>query len=131
MPTSIVPRARAMSHSHHHPCEGPSAAVRLCHLHHGIQGEDCVREELAEKRCYAKLMCRQEARRFYYDPLRRGGGGGEAASASCSALVERFAFPENEARLPDGVGGAEDRRHCRTIVHELAQCLSKYRVGQR
>ena len=119
------------SHSHAHPCEGPSAAVRLCHLHHGLQGEDCVREELAEKRCYAELLCRQEARRFYYDPLRRRDGGGGESRASCSTLVERFAFPENEGLLPDGVGGAEDRRHCRTIVHELAQCLSKYRVGQR
>ena len=109
-----------------HPCEAPSAAVQLCHLCHGIQGEECVREELREKRCLAELLCRQEARRFYYDPIRRGGG----SEASCSTLVESFAFEENEGLLPDNVGG-DDKQHCRAIVHELAKCLSRYRVGRR
>ena len=101
-------------------------------MHHGIQGEECVREELLEKRCLAEWLCRQEARRFYYDPMRRGRGGASAseAAASCSTLVEKFAFEENEALLPDDVGG-DDWKQCRIIVHELAKCLSKYRVGQR
>ena len=114
-----------------HPCEGPSAARQLCHMHHGIQGEECVREELLEKRCFAEWLCRQEVRRFYYDPMRRGRGtGASEAAASCSTLVEKFAFEENEGLLPDDVGG-DDRKHCRRVAHELAKCLSKYRVGQR
>ena len=113
------------SQQQQHPCEAPSAARQLCHMFHGIQGEECVKEELLEKRCFAELLCRQEAKRFYYDPIRRGG-----SEASCSTLVENFAFEENAGLLPDDVG-REERKHCRTIVHELAKCLSKYRVGQR
>ncbi|KAL9184014.1 hypothetical protein ACHAXT_002100 [Thalassiosira profunda] len=102
----------------------PSLRRQECHLAHGIQNEDCVREELAEKRCFAELLCPKEARRFYREPLRRGQGTG-----SCSSLVELFAFPENELALPDVVRKG-DREHCRAVVHALAQCLSKRRVGR-
>mmetsp|Transcript_16540 Transcript_16540/g.36003 ORF Transcript_16540/g.36003 Transcript_16540/m.36003 type:complete len:118 (-) Transcript_16540:1823-2176(-) len=112
-----------------HPCERVSFARTQCHAFYGIQNEECVREELTEKRCYAELLCRREAVRFYYEPLRRPRGGGDSA-ASCSTLVEIFAFPENKDRLPDNVDN-KDRKHCRGIVHELAKCLSKHKVGQR
>mmetsp|Transcript_50811 Transcript_50811/g.108274 ORF Transcript_50811/g.108274 Transcript_50811/m.108274 type:complete len:97 (+) Transcript_50811:132-422(+) len=86
-----------------------------------------VREELAEKRCYAESLCRREATKFYREPLRQEQGGGPRGS--CSALVERFAFPENELVLPDVVRKS-DRDRCRGIVHELAKCLSKHKVGR-
>lgn len=40
-----------------HPCEAVSLEVQHCHKQHGKLGEDCVREELAQKRCFAQLLC--------------------------------------------------------------------------
>jgi len=94
---------------------------------HGIQNEECVREELTEKRCFAELLCKREAMNFYREPLPRKRQGGP--KGSCSALVEKFAFPENELALPDTVQKSE-REHCRGIVHDLAKCLSKHGVGR-
>eukprot|EP00580_Thalassiosira_gravida_P009726 CAMPEP_0201642162 /NCGR_PEP_ID=MMETSP0493-20130528/25683_1 /ASSEMBLY_ACC=CAM_ASM_000838 /TAXON_ID=420259 /ORGANISM="Thalassiosira gravida, Strain GMp14c1" /LENGTH=109 /DNA_ID=CAMNT_0048116277 /DNA_START=87 /DNA_END=416 /DNA_ORIENTATION=- len=105
----------------------PSLKRQQCHMTYGIQNEECVREELGEKRCYAELLCQREAMKFYHQPMRRKQGG---QKGSCSALVERFAFPENELVLPDDVQKS-DRDHCRGIVHELAKCLGKHRVGSR
>mmetsp|Transcript_44582 Transcript_44582/g.135920 ORF Transcript_44582/g.135920 Transcript_44582/m.135920 type:complete len:139 (-) Transcript_44582:521-937(-) len=123
---------------HEHPCDPASRAVRRCHSTYGIQGEDCVREELSEKRCYAELLCRPEAHAFYYEPVRRGGprrgfgggGGGAATGAAstttCSTLVEAFAFPENELNIPEDIG-REERKSCRRVVHDLAACLARRR----
>ena len=64
--------------------------------------------------------------RTSYRPIfaRRQGG----PKGTCSALVERFAFPENELALPEV--GKVDRDHCRGIVHELARCLARHGVGR-
>jgi hypothetical protein len=113
---------------HQKLCESASRAVRQCHLRHGIQGEDCVREELLEKRCFAENLCRHEARLFYYEPLQVGPN---SSVTSCSTLVEAFAFPENEMLIPDDITTIDpkQRAECRAIVHDLAKCLSKYKVG--
>jgi len=54
-----------MSSSHRHPCHEFTKAVTHCHKKYGKQGEECVREELSQKKCFAQLLCRNEARRFY------------------------------------------------------------------
>ena len=105
-----------------HPCEVTSLAVRQCHANHGIQGEDCVREELTEKRCYAELLCRREAARFYYDPIAISNTG----RATCSTLLEQFAFPENDLLLPAEGVREDQRKQCRQVVHDLATCMSKH-----
>jgi hypothetical protein len=79
-------------------------------MHHGIQNEECIREELSEKRCFAELLCQREAINFY-------------------ALVEKFAFPENELVLPDIISN-EEREYCRQSVYDLARCLSKHGIGR-
>lgn len=48
--------------------------------------------------------------------------------ASCNTLVESFAFPEQ--MLPDVIQKS-DRDYCRKVVHKLAKCLSKHKVGNR
>lgn len=119
-----------------HPCKLSSLKRQVCHNTHGIQNEECIREELIEKRCYAELLCRREANKFYNEPLPRHRRrnqmmiGSASSKGSCSALVELFAFPENELILPDLID-KEDRKHCRKIVHELSKCLSKHKVGSR
>ena len=47
------------------PCSFVSSKREECHSIHGKQGEDCVREELTEKRCLAELFCPREASKFY------------------------------------------------------------------
>mmetsp|Transcript_12969 Transcript_12969/g.21248 ORF Transcript_12969/g.21248 Transcript_12969/m.21248 type:complete len:93 (+) Transcript_12969:112-390(+) len=87
-----------------HPCSQPTLLRQECHMHHGIQNEECIREELTEKKCLAELHCQREATNFY---------------------------PENEMVLPDIASiSKEDREHCRKVVYDLARCLSKFGIGQ-
>eukprot|EP01083_Nonionella_stella_P032946 90186_1 len=136
---------------HRHPCDEVTRKVIKCHRKYGKEGEDCVREELSQKKCFAQLLCRREAHRFYDErsiPMRGGGakwgsflgnngGGGDNGpgsnssrtdKVSCATLLETFAKPENELLIPEGIG-KDDRIHCRKIAHELATCLSKKRRG--
>jgi hypothetical protein len=96
-------------------------------MHHGIQNEECIREELSEKRCFAELLCQREAINFYHRNDNRGSG--RKQKWSCSALVEKFAFPENELVLPDIISN-EEREYCRQSVYDLARCLSKHGIGR-
>jgi hypothetical protein len=113
------------------PCSFVSSKREECHSIHGKQGEDCVREELSEKRCLAELFCPREATKFYREPIRRGGSiiGGYTTSGSCSALVERFAYPENELSIPDDISKTE-RERCREIVHNLAKCMQRHNASR-
>jgi len=104
------------------PCSFVSSKREECHSLHGKQGEDCVREELSEKRCLAELFCPREATKFYREPIRRGLG-------SCSALVERFAYPENELLLPEDISKGE-RERCREVVHTLANCMQRHNTSR-
>lgn len=133
---------------HRHPCDEFTRVVQRCHKQYGKLGEDCVREELLQKQCFAQLHCKHEARRFYDEkktpqtnvgakwstflPTGTSGGSGDNAVSSrskisCATLVEAFAKPENELLIPEGIT-KEDRVYCRKIVHELATCLSKKRL---
>mmetsp|Transcript_18117 Transcript_18117/g.28426 ORF Transcript_18117/g.28426 Transcript_18117/m.28426 type:complete len:125 (+) Transcript_18117:125-499(+) len=115
------------TNQHHHPCSNPTLQRQDCHMQHGIQNEECIREELTEKRCLAELHCQREAINFYHQSSRAS----KNRRWSCSALVEKFAFPENEMVLPDNASIAkEDREHCRKVVYDLARCLSKHRIGR-
>ena len=121
---------------HGHPCDEFTTNVLNCHRIHGRLGEDCVREELAQKKCFAELLCRREAAQFYDDKMipqfqnNRGifnyNSRNNTPKVSCSTLVEVFAKPENEFMIPEGVT-KDDRKFCRKITHELAQCLSRKR----
>ena len=104
------------------PCSLVSSKREKCHSLHGKRGEDCVREELSEKRCLAELFCHREATNFYREPIRRGLG-------SCSALVERFAYPENELLLPEDISKGE-RERCREVVHTLANCMQRHNTSR-
>jgi len=106
-----------------------------------------MREALAQKRCFAQMLCRNQAHHFYDErvvPLSNnkwhlkiskpysddGHHGGQerktASKVSCSMLVEVFAKPENEMEIPEGIT-KDDRHYCRKITHELATCLAKKR----
>mmetsp|Transcript_23406 Transcript_23406/g.35585 ORF Transcript_23406/g.35585 Transcript_23406/m.35585 type:complete len:124 (-) Transcript_23406:1398-1769(-) len=115
------------------PCSDFTVKVLSCHREYGKLGEDCVREELEQKKCFAQLLCRKEARRFYNDklvPLSNArwsfGGTGNDSKVSCSTIIEVFAKPENGMLMPESIS-LEDRKFCRKITHELARCLAKKR----
>ena len=129
---------------HRHPCEAFDKSVRSCHRRFGKLGEECVREELAQKKCYARLLCRNEANRFYHEQKipqnysaingkwktflnsndSNDGTNNRHGKVSCATLVEVFAMPENELLIPEGIQKS-DRVYCREITHALATCLSK------
>lgn len=122
------------------PCADSTVKVLRCHREYGKLGEDCVREELEQKKCFAQLLCRKEARRFYDDKLvplsntswslistsGNGEGARNTSKVSCSTTVEVFAKPENGMLMPESMS-LEDRKFCRKITHELAKCLAKKR----
>mmetsp|Transcript_27714 Transcript_27714/g.41236 ORF Transcript_27714/g.41236 Transcript_27714/m.41236 type:complete len:156 (-) Transcript_27714:336-803(-) len=131
-----------------HPCREISQLLFQCHAMNGKLGEECVREELLYKKCHAQLHCKREAKAFYEDIVRgvpkqkslsemslfasiRNRSGGLNTNnnedrgnsvVSCSMLVERFAFPENELNIPEGMKVGKE---CRAIVHDLAKCMSR------
>mmetsp|Transcript_28313 Transcript_28313/g.63842 ORF Transcript_28313/g.63842 Transcript_28313/m.63842 type:complete len:112 (-) Transcript_28313:15-350(-) len=105
-------------------CSSATMKRRKCHMQHGIQDESCVQEELLEKKCFAETLCVKEAIEFYHQPMRKDAD----VKASCNTLVESFAFPEQ--MLPDVIQKS-DRDYCRKVVHKLAKCLSKHKVGNR
>lgn len=108
----------------HSPCEETTLAVENCVLANGIFSNHCERDQLREKRCFAELFCRYEARRFYEDEIR-------GTSASCSTLLETFAFPENEMLVPHEISTEKKvRRECREIAYKLLECMSKRKANR-
>jgi len=128
-------------------CHDFNEHVYNCHKKYGKLGEDCVREELEQKRCIAEHLCAVEARNFYYEkvvPLTNNPRPSwynmiaknnivntsnqpiitNSKKVSCSTIVELFAKPENELIIPEGIT-KEDRDFCRKVTHKLASCLSR------
>ena len=118
----------------------------------GKEGEECLGEELQEKRCYARFLCPREARRFYGDvDGRKKMRGLTLGTGVCSLWAESFAFlPELEgARASAGLGGGEDggdysedlhraarekilqdrkkKKLCTKRAYELSHCFSRAR----
>jgi len=112
------------------PCEEVTKAVNICHRKYGKQGEDCVRQELAQKKCFAHLLCRNEARTFYDEKSIPLSKANQNSKISCSTLLEVFAKPENEMMISEGIQ-KNDRQFCRKIAHELAGCLQQKRNNNR
>ena len=81
----------------------------------GKQTEECLLEELAEKKCLAGHFCPSQARRFYV--LRDG---------ECSKWAERFAFGPSEESEAVNKNRAR-KKACRSVVMDLSKCLQGYR----
>lgn len=116
-----------MSNYHNHPsCDEFTYNVKQCHAKYGKLGEECVREELEQKKCLAQLYCPKEAYSFYQEPIVPSSKSTTTSlKVSCSTVVEMFAKPENELLIPEGSITVKDRQICREITHSLAKCLSK------
>jgi hypothetical protein len=117
-------------------CEHESSARKYCYESSGKckGGEDCLIEELTEKRCLAFGLCPAEARAYY------GEREGIAGKGLCSLWAEAFAFTRDDARGVDEntreahtraseIIMADQRRKgaaCRERAHNLTKCLANF-----
>ena len=93
-------------------------------------GEDCLIEELVEKRCLSFALCPREAQQYY--------GTKDGEKALCSLYKEAFAFTREDARVDAGSkelhrlasqrGDADNalNKACRSRGMNLVHCLSQY-----
>lgn len=114
-------------------CEAETKKREFCYKQstHDKGGEDCLVEELQEKRCLSSVLCPKEATAFY--------GKDEKSKALCSLWAEAFAFTRDnssvdfDTRQQHEQGKAvidADRRkqfRCRTAVLDLAKCLHSFK----
>lgn len=105
-------------------CEHLSLRRQQCYNLYGKQGEDCLHEELAEKRCLSHLHCPREAAEYYGHP-------NAPSKALCASWAEAFAFSGSIERIhhleaAEIVNASKDRRiQCRNIAMELAKCMQR------
>ena len=131
----------------------PFSNQRLrCHAVYGKMGEDCLHEELTEKRCLALHHCPKQAKAYYgdgaMDPSSTSvDGSGQMSSSSsssptfmsqkaiCASWAEAFAYAHKELEYGERVANHHKeakeyvsthpslKRECRDIAFNLAQCL--------
>ena len=112
-----------------------------CHSVYGKLGEDCLHEELTEKRCLSLYHCPRQAAEYYgkaaMDLTVDDGQSPTFMSnkALCSSWAESFAYMDKSLEYGEKVSEhhrrarelvASDKglkRECRDIAFALAQCL--------
>lgn len=130
-------------------CSAFLARRQNCHNVYGNRGEECLNEELTEKRCLSLKHCRPQAMEYYGDaPMTTASSnnsGSEEESyhyhkALCASWAESFAYADKELEY-----GPEMARHhhearrvvmndprlkqeCRQLAMDLAQCLRRKRL---
>ena len=112
---------------------------RKCHRIHGYHGEDCLKEELEEKRVQSFQNCPAQAKAYYGAPM--ADAQSILPKATCSLWAEAFCFGDLYTTMDDAVVQAhidaqskvnnspEMRRECRRIARELADCLRRNRTS--
>ena len=130
-------------------------ARQMCYESSGKSkgGEDCLIEELLEKRCLAEFLCPEEATYYYGAPNNKSNGGVEGKNDAssrrpaegqndtkglCALWGESFAFCRDDVRVDEATKSAHSRGHamiqadkrhsaaCRERVHTLSKCLATY-----
>lgn len=122
-------------------CEAFRERRFKCHAVYGKMGEDCLNEELSEKRCLSLHHCPKQAKEYYGDAaMSLGVDDGQAPlylsrKAICASWAEAFAYSDNKLeygtvatehhRKARGIVNKDKRlkRECRDIAFNLAQCL--------
>ena len=108
------------------PCVELTQAREACHGLYGKQGEDCLVQELLEKRCVATQVCPGQARAYY--------GADAAGKGPCASMLESFAFSDPSRASGDviahhlrakeaAVENPKLRLRCRAIAHALTRCM--------
>ena len=126
-------------------CKAFSEQRFKCHAVYGKMGEDCLNEELSEKRCLSLHHCPKQAKEYYGDAamsLESDDGQGSplymSQKAICASWAEAFAYSNKEKELEYGTLVTEHhqkardivnndkqglKRECRDVAFNLAQCL--------
>jgi len=105
-----------------HACVDEIDMRKRCTLSHA--GDECIKEQLAEKRCLAYQLCPMEAQVFY---MKRTSH--EEDGVSCSAMLERFAFQQDMyPRSQVTPASVDQRRKCRAMNYRLTKCLASHNL---
>jgi hypothetical protein len=105
---------------------------QMCYEGSGLPkgGEECLIEELEEKRCLSFQLCPREAAAYY--------GTLEGEKGLCSLWAESFAFTRDDARVHSATKEAHQRgsdvvmadkrkqQACRERVYNLSKALAKF-----
>jgi hypothetical protein len=114
-----------------------------CHAIYGKRGEDCLNEELTEKRCLSLYHCPRQAKEYYGDitmnvtSLDEDGQSPTYMSnkSLCASWAESFAYADKGLEYGERVAEHHRdarnvvmkdealKRECRDIAFALAQCL--------
>lgn len=127
-------------------CKAFSQRRIKCHGVYGKMGEDCLHEELSEKRCLSLRHCARPAQEYYgkAPPQMHDEPHFLAKKALCASWAESFAYADKELEYGQEVSERHKKareivnndralkRECRDIAMNLAQCLrGKNLFGQR
>lgn len=110
-------------------CEAWTKLRKDCHQLYGKLGEDCLVQELEEKRCLAFKHCAPQARAYY------GSVSGTRSKGLCASWAEAFTFAGElmDETVKDHHSKARElvnsqppvKAECRRITMDLAKCLTK------
>ena len=120
-------------------CAYFSECRRKCHDVYGKLGEDCLMEELQEKRCLSIRHCPKEAGAYY------GAAIEGLPKALCSSWAESFAYGqenqslrlgedivEHHVRAQEKVNASSQlKQECRRIARDLARCLQTAKITRK
>lgn len=112
-------------------CSELTSKRKKCHDVYGKNGEDCLVEELEEKRCLSFQHCAKQAKDYY--------GTANGRKGLCASWAEAFCFAdlrinmmnegdiEHHTRARELVNGNRDvKAECRSIAMELAKCMKSF-----
>ena len=122
-----------------------------CHAVYGKGGEDCLHQELSEKRCLSLQHCPRQAHEYYGDfpmtsttlTLEHDAAGSFPPlvhKGMCASWAESFAYADKALEFGSNVAEhhrlaneivSQDRKlkqECRRIAFTLAQCLRQHKL---
>lgn len=112
-------------------CNELTERRRKCHQVYGKSGEDCLVDELEEKRCLSFQHCPKQATAYY--------GTVDGRKGLCASWAEAFCFADDRINLMNDkdvehhvkaqtiVNGNRDvKKECRSIAMDLAKCMKSY-----
>jgi hypothetical protein len=134
-------------------CEQYSARRSRCHDVYGKRGEECLHEELTEKRCLSMQRCPRQAIEYYGQQQNDNNNIDENIDyennnhnynkAICASWAESFAYINKELEHGENVARHHQKAHaivsndsklrkeCRQIAMDLAQCLRETNQKQK
>ena len=140
-------------------CEQYSVRRSRCHDVYGNQGEECLHEELTEKRCISMQRCPRQAIEYYGQQQQQQQNDDKNnnntidyenknyhhnySKAICASWAESFAYVNKELEHGEHVAihhkeaheivskDTKLRKECRQIAMDLALCLRDTKQNQK